>query len=118
MHRARTVAFPRRTSRASRLRPTFGKWLLPERQNTRACGTVGFNSLHQSHLIKGITKSMNLTMNAKEVVSTDLKYICSNLKEELDALSGHDLLITGGAGFLGYYLVQAGLYLNDNVRKN
>ena len=44
--------------------------------------------------------------NAKNVVLSDLEYMCSNLKEEFLLLSGKRLLIAGGAGFLGYYLVQ------------
>lgn len=49
---------------------------------------------------------------ASRVVKEDLKYICRNLEKELGALSGKNLLITGGAGFLGYYLVQAALEYN------
>lgn len=49
---------------------------------------------------------------ANRLVQEDLKYICQNLERELDALSGKNLLITGGAGFLGYYLVQAALEHN------
>jgi UDP-glucuronate decarboxylase len=51
--------------------------------------------------------------NASDVVSTDLDYICQNLSEEFPALSGKRLLIIGGGGFLGYYLVQSVLRWND-----
>ena len=44
---------------------------------------------------------------ASDIVAKDLEHICSAAGAELEALSGHDLLITGGAGFLGHYLVQA-----------
>lgn len=53
--------------------------------------------------------------NAREVVTKDLEYICGNLQEELGCLAGKKLLITGGAGFLGYYLVQSVLHWNRNV---
>lgn len=45
--------------------------------------------------------------NAQEVVANDLQYILENLAEEFQNLRGSRMLITGGAGFLGYYLVQA-----------
>ena len=51
---------------------------------------------------------------AADVVKADLHYICSNLSEEFTAMSGKDLLITGGAGFLGYYLVQSVLHWNES----
>ncbi len=50
--------------------------------------------------------------SAKEVVETDLDYICDNLGAELSAMAGKELLIVGGAGFLGYYLVQSVLHAN------
>jgi UDP-glucuronate decarboxylase len=49
---------------------------------------------------------------AASVIETDLKYIATNLAEEFAALEGRNLLITGGAGFLGHYLVQSALYWN------
>lgn len=49
---------------------------------------------------------------AAEVVRQDLDDICVRLEKELRVLSGRSLLVTGGAGFLGHYLVQAPLYWN------
>lgn len=45
--------------------------------------------------------------NAHDVVATDLDYICSQLGDEFPQMSGKRLLLTGGAGFLGYYLTQS-----------
>jgi len=47
-----------------------------------------------------------------EFLQTDLDYICGNLKEEFARMAGQSLLITGGAGFLGYYLVLSALHFN------
>ena len=46
----------------------------------------------------------------EELLQGDLDYICGNLKEEFGRMAGQRLLITGGAGFLGYYLVHAALH--------
>jgi UDP-glucuronate decarboxylase len=48
----------------------------------------------------------------EELLEIDLKYICTNLEDEFSKMSGKQLLITGGAGFLGYYLLQSVLYWN------
>jgi nucleoside-diphosphate-sugar epimerase len=60
---------------------------------------------------------MNLNMmdspnDAETVVADDLESICSRLDEEMRLMEGGSLLITGGAGFLGYSMVQAVIHWN------
>jgi len=50
-----------------------------------------------------------------ELLNRDLDYICGNLREEFGRMAGKNLLITGGAGFLGYYLVLAALHWNKTA---
>ena len=52
------------------------------------------------------------------LLTQDLDYICANLKEEFGRMAGKSLLITGGAGFLGYYLVHAALHFNKNAGRD
>jgi nucleoside-diphosphate-sugar epimerase len=47
-----------------------------------------------------------------------MKYICENLNEEFTDLCGKHLLITGGAGFLGYYLAQSIMYWNEKQKNS
>jgi nucleoside-diphosphate-sugar epimerase len=49
------------------------------------------------------------------LLDRDLSYICANLKAEFGRMAGKRLLITGGAGFLGYYLIQAALHYNKSA---
>jgi len=56
-------------------------------------------------------------LTAADVVENDLAYIVSNLQEEIGHIAGKNLLITGGAGFLGHYLVQAITYWNRQAAK-
>ena len=51
--------------------------------------------------------------NAASVVETDLEHLVGVLGDVFERYSGGRLLITGGAGFLGYYMVQAPLAWND-----
>ncbi|MGZ8336945.1 MAG: NAD-dependent epimerase/dehydratase family protein, partial [Allosphingosinicella sp.] len=49
---------------------------------------------------------------AADVVQADLDHICHHLQAEFAEMAGRRLLIVGGAGFLGYYLVQSALHWN------
>ncbi|MEX0778255.1 MAG: NAD-dependent epimerase/dehydratase family protein [Balneolales bacterium] len=51
---------------------------------------------------------------SNDVLNLDMEHINSSLKDEFEQMAGKSLLITGGAGFLGYYLVQSILYWNRN----
>ena len=50
--------------------------------------------------------------DARAVVLADLEHICAGLRDEFTDMSGSRLLIVGGAGFLGHYLVQAAVHWN------
>lgn len=51
-----------------------------------------------------------------ELLRLDLDYIRASLEREFGELAGKKLLITGGAGFLGYYLILAALHWNLQYR--
>lgn len=53
-----------------------------------------------------------MPVTAAEVVAKDLDHICASLHTEFGRMGGKRLLIVGGAGFLGYYLVQSILRWN------
>lgn len=53
-----------------------------------------------------------ITASAPQVVADDLAHIVTHAAAELRELSGRKLLVAGGAGFLGHYLVQGALAWN------
>jgi hypothetical protein len=58
-------------------------------------------------------KKHRQTIGLRELLDEDLSAICRDLSGELGKMSGNRLLLTGGGGFLGYYLVQSVLHWND-----
>jgi len=62
--------------------------------------------------VKLPTQSLNKCFGAmmrtsQDIVENDLEYIYKKSSDELACIAGKKLLITGGAGFLGYYFVQS-----------
>jgi nucleoside-diphosphate-sugar epimerase len=48
-----------------------------------------------------------------ELLRDDLETLCSDLAAEFAQMGGGRLLVTGGGGFLGYYLIQSVLHWNE-----
>ena len=59
--------------------------------------------------------SISFPRAGADVVAADLDYCCVQLSAEFERMSGSRLLLTGGGGFLGYYLVQTLLEWNRRV---
>jgi len=51
------------------------------------------------------------------VVSNDLTRLLATTRVEFNAMKGKRLLLTGGAGFLGYYIVQSILHWNEQQKR-
>lgn len=56
-------------------------------------------------------------MHLSEVEKKDIEYILKNTSTEFSVLEGKTLLITGAAGFLGYYFIKSILTWNDSHKK-
>ena len=61
-------------------------------------------------------KPVHAVMPLDQLLAEDLSSICDDLATEFASMSGSRLLITGGGGFLGYYLVQSALHWNRASR--
>ncbi len=57
-------------------------------------------------------------MSAEQVVANDMEEITGKLDGKYQAFDGKTILLTGGAGFLGYYFIHFFLKLNDGLLKN
>ena len=55
-------------------------------------------------------------MKDTDIIKNDLDFICDELQFEFEKMSGKNILITGGAGFLGYYLVQSIVHWNKRKK--
>jgi dTDP-glucose 4,6-dehydratase/UDP-glucuronate decarboxylase len=53
-------------------------------------------------------------MKNNSIIKEDLKNICDSISDISQNFSGKTILISGGAGFLGKYIVYALQYLNEN----
>ena len=60
-----------------------------------------------------MTTPGSVRLTADDIRQADLAYIADQLEGHLSRLDGRSLLMTGGAGFLGYYMVQTVLEWND-----
>jgi UDP-glucuronate decarboxylase len=67
------------------------------------------------HIVSVTVDLETLRRKADAVVHADLDDCLVRLNAEFREIAGKALLITGGAGFLGYYLVQSALHWNRSV---
>jgi nucleoside-diphosphate-sugar epimerase len=51
----------------------------------------------------------------QDLLQRDLDYVSTHLREEFARMAGRRVLMTGGGGFLGYYMVQGVLHWNDHA---
>ena len=75
---------------------------------------MGLDLGHHQPMIEPTEMTMSIA-TAEDVVRADLAHLRDQLRQELRSLSGSRLLITGGAGFLGYYLVQVIAHWNSDA---
>ena len=61
-----------------------------------------------------------MEIDQQNIINKDMDYISSNLNFNLNLFANSQILITGGAGFIGYYLVNFFFYLDKKniLKKN
>ena len=62
--------------------------------------------------IRASCTDQSAIVGAEDVVRSDLGFLAQELGQEFRVLSGRRLMVAGGGGFLGYYLVQSALHWN------
>jgi len=63
--------------------------------------------------MKTTNNKEGVNMESQQIINEDILRIAEGLKDEIKLMEGKTFLITGGAGFLGYYLVHFLNYLNS-----
>lgn len=53
------------------------------------------------------------TLSSKDVTNSDIDYVLQTCHKEFEVMGNSNMLITGGAGFLGYYFVNSILKWNE-----
>ena len=71
-----------------------------------------------AHLNGAATAARPRIESLRQLLDKDLTHITTALRGEFARMEGSNLLITGGGGFLGYYLVQSVLFWNERRSGN
>jgi nucleoside-diphosphate-sugar epimerase len=61
-----------------------------------------------------MSSSVNVE-SLEALLERDLDYVTASLRDEYSRMAGSRVLMTGGGGFLGYYMVQGVLHWNDRA---
>jgi nucleoside-diphosphate-sugar epimerase len=61
---------------------------------------------------ESMVSEKQILLSSEALLDLDLDFICLQLADEFAEMSGKKLLITGGAGFLGYYFTMSVLHWN------
>jgi nucleoside-diphosphate-sugar epimerase len=89
----------------------------PVRQLERRAASHG-DLTNNSAAASGHIRSQDMKrplISLEQLLDEDLDSVCSQLQQEFGRMAGGRLLITGGGGFLGYYLVQGALQWNKRA---